>query len=144
MTTVHVVADVPVPPEQAWATVADLSRFSEWLTVHEAWRGEVPAVLAAGARLTSVVRVRGLRNRISWRLDSYEPPDSLAITGKGVGGLHVSLALAVRPDRGGSAVSLTAEITGAPTVGLFGLVIGRTVRTELNRSAAALTALLTT
>ncbi|MFL6141907.1 MAG: SRPBCC family protein [Labedaea sp.] len=144
MTEVRVVAQVPAPPERAWAAVADLSRFPEWLTLHEAWRGAPPAGLAAGARFTSVVRVRGLRNRITWRLDTYDPPASLAITGKGVGGLHVSLAVAVRPNRRGSSVSLAAEITGPPTIGLFGLVIGRAVRAELDRSAAALAALLTT
>lgn len=98
MTRVSVSARVPAGPERTWATAADLSRFGEWLTLHEGWRGEVPAELAAGAELTSVVRVKGLRNRVTWRVDTYDPPRLLTISGAGAGGVRIALSLAVSPN----------------------------------------------
>ena len=51
-------------PETVWAVVSDLSRLGEWLSLHEAWRGDVPA-LAAGVELTGVVKARGIRNKVT-------------------------------------------------------------------------------
>jgi uncharacterized protein YndB with AHSA1/START domain len=142
MVTVSIAIAVPASPEHAWAIAADLSRLSEWLVLHEAWRGEVPSALAPGVELTSVVRVMGLRNRIAWRIDAYDPPRLLSITGRGAGGVRVTLVMSVALDGGTTVVAVRAEISGAPTRGPIGLIIGRAVRGDLRRSAAALTALL--
>lgn len=143
MARVNVTAPLPASVDKTWATVSDVSRFGEWLTIHDGWRGAVPEQIRAGLELTSVVRVKALRNRISWRVESYNPPRSLSITGRGVGGLAVELVLAVRPDGEKSQVSVHAEVTGPPTIGPLGLVIGRALRGELRRSVDALTDLLT-
>jgi hypothetical protein len=138
MATVSVSADVPASAERTWATAADLARFGEWLTLHEGWRGDVPAEIAEGTRLTSVVSVKGLRNRIDWLVDAYDPPRSLAISGNGVGGVRVSLVLSVVPDGDHTTVRVDAEITGTPTIGPVGLIIGRALRGDLRKSVAAL------
>ena len=142
MATISASASVPASPERTWATVADLSRFGEWLVLHEGWRGEVPETLTEGARLTSVVRVRGLRNRITWLIEDCDPPRSLRISGRGIGGTKVSLAFSVRGDGDTSSVELDAEITGPTTIGPIGMVIGRAVRSALRRSVTRLTGLL--
>jgi carbon monoxide dehydrogenase subunit G len=140
---VHAFVSVPAPPRRAWATVADLSRFGEWLTLHDGWRGEVPATLAEGTELTSVVTVRGLRNRIRWRVERYAPPAGLTISGRGVGGVRVALEVLVAADGGeASTITLDAAVTGRPVVGPISLVIGRAVRAELDKSVVALAALL--
>jgi hypothetical protein len=142
MAKVSVSASVPASPEHTWATAADLSRFGEWLVLHEDWRGEVPGTLTEGTRLTSVVRVKGFRNRISWLIEDYDPPRSLRISGRGIGGTKVSLVLSVRGNGDGSSVEVAAEVTGPATIGPIGMVIGRAVRGELRKSAANLTDLL--
>ena len=142
MPSVRVAAMLPASQEKAWDTVADLARFGDWLTIHDGWRGPVPDELAAGVELTSVVRVKALRNRISWRIHRVDPPASLSITGRGVGGVKVGLRLAVRPDGDTAEIAVHAEITGPPTIGPFGVVIGRALRNELRRSVDALTDLL--
>src|SRR5262249_51545930 len=125
-----------------WGAVADLSRFGDWLVLHEGWRGEVPGTLAEGTRLTSVVRVKGFRNRIAWLIEQYDPPHSLRIAGRGIGGPHVSLVLSVRENGSGSSVAMRADVTGPATIGPIGMVIGRAVRGELRRSVANLADLL--
>jgi hypothetical protein len=142
MATVSVSVSVPAAPERTWATAADLSRFGEWLVLHEGWRGEVPGEIAEGVRLTSVVRVKGFRNRIAWLVEDYDPPRSLRISGRGIGGTRVSLVLSVRGNADASEVEVNASVSGPTTIGPIGMVIGRAVRGELRRSAAKLADLL--
>lgn len=139
MARVNASVTVPAPPERAWATAADLSRFDDWLSLHDGWRGELPEEITEGTELTSVVTVMGLRNRISWLVESFAPPNSLAISGHGVGGVKVSLNLSIRADGPGrSSVTIDAEVTGKPVFGPIGLAIGRAVRADLRKSVAAL------
>ena len=35
---------LPLPPPDAWALLSDLSRFDEWLTIHDAWESEIPEI----------------------------------------------------------------------------------------------------
>jgi hypothetical protein len=139
---VNASATVPATPDRTWETASDLSRFPEWMTLHDGWRGEVPAVIAAGTTLTSVVKVMGFRNRIRWVVDSYAPPRSLIISGNGVGGVRVALSLSIRPHAAGSEVAIDAEVTGKPVFGPVGMAIGRAVRADVRRSVAALAALV--
>jgi hypothetical protein len=136
---VNATATVPAPPARAWAVASDLSRFDEWLTLHDGWRGELPRVVEEGTSLTSVVTVMGLRNRISWRVESYEPPAALSITGRGVGGIRVVLALSIRAaGESSSEVTIDAEVTGKPVFGPLGLAIGRAVRADMRKSVGTL------
>ena len=140
---VHASGPVPATPEQTWATAADLTRFGEWLTLHEGWRGEVPTALVEGTDLTSVVTVLGLRNRVRWHIDRYAPPTALTISGRGVGGVRIALELRIRANGdGGSTIAVDAEVTGRPVFGPVAKVIGRAVHADLRRSVAALATLL--
>lgn len=144
MASVHASAAVPAAPDRTWAVASDLSRFGEWLTLHDGWRGDLPAVVAQGVSLTSVVKVMGLRNRIRWHVDTYDPPSAVVISGRGVGGVRVALTLSVRPaGKGGSTVTVDAEVTGRPVFGPVGMAIGRAVRADVRRSVAALAGLVT-
>ncbi len=139
MAKVHASASVPAAPERTWATAADLSRFGEWLTLHEGWRGTVPAEITEGTDLTSVVKVMGLRNRVRWHVVHYAPPTALTISGRGIGGVRIALDLRIRPDGdGASTITIDADVTGRPVFGPIGMAIGRAVRADLGRSVSAL------
>ena len=142
MPRVSVSTTVPASPERTWATASDLSRFGEWLVLHEGWRGEVPETISAGTSLTSVVSVKGLRNRITWHVDDYDPPRSLRISGTGVGGTRVALMLSVQHNGNTSTVTVDAEITGPTTIGPVGMLIGRALKGDMRRSVTRLTDLL--
>ena len=143
MAKVHASASVPAPPDRTWATAADLSRFGEWLTLHDGWRGEVPAEITEGTDLTSVVAVKGLRNRVRWHVERYAPPTGLTISGRGVGGVRIALEFTIRADGAtASTVTIDAEVTGRPVFGPVGRLIGRAVHADLNRSVAALATLI--
>jgi uncharacterized protein YndB with AHSA1/START domain len=136
---VNATATVPAPPARTWAVASDLARFDEWMTLHDGWRGELPSVIEEGTSLTSVVTVMGLRNRISWRVESFTPPAALSITGRGVGGVRVALTLSIRAaGESSSQVTVEAEVTGRPVFGPLSLAIGRAVRADIRKSVATL------
>jgi hypothetical protein len=139
VTKVNATATVPATPAHTWSVASDLSRFDEWMTLHDGWRGELPARIEEGTSLTSVVSVMGLRNRVSWRVESYRPPSTLSISGRGVGGVRVSLTLSIRATgESSSEVTIDAEVTGRPVFGPVGMAIGRAVRADVRKSVAIL------
>jgi uncharacterized protein YndB with AHSA1/START domain len=135
---VNATATVPASPSRTWAVASDLSRFDEWMTIHDGWRGPVPAEVRTGTALTSVVRVLGWRNRISWLVESCTPPSALRISGRSLGGVKVALTMSIRPAGTGSSVTIDAEVTGRPVFGPIGIAVGRAVRADVRRSVAAL------
>jgi hypothetical protein len=135
---VNATATVPASPSHTWAVASDLTRFDEWMTLHDGWRGDLPAEIGQGTSLTSVVKVMGLRNRISWQVESYTPPSALTIKGRGVGGVNVALTLSIQAAGAGSKVTIDAEVTGRPVFGPVGMAIGRAVRADVRRSVEAL------
>jgi hypothetical protein len=141
MPKVSVEATMPVTPDIAWATASDLAGFGEWLSLHEGWRGDLPAEITMGTTLTSVVSVKGLRNRIDWTVRTFDPPTLITLAGDGKGGVKVSLVLTVRPDARGSAFSIDAEFTAPGLFGPIGSAVGRTLKGDLKNSLAKFVAL---
>lgn len=142
MAKVSVSAKVPVSPDKAWTVVSDLSRLGEWMTMHEAWRGEVPPELTEGTKLTSVVSIKGMRNRVDWTIDKLQPPSELEFSGDGVGGVHSVISLAVQPDGDTSSVSMEIEFSGGPVRGPVGMMVSKALKGEVRRSVDNLAALI--
>lgn len=135
-------AHVQASPDKAWATASDLNRLGEWMSMHEGWRGEVPAEISEGTTLTSVVSIKGLRNRITWRVTSYDEPRSLTLSGDGVGGTRVSIAMSVRPDGDGSVVGMEVEFTGKLVIGPIGMTVKRALKGDVAASIEKLCELI--
>ncbi|MEC3977619.1 type II toxin-antitoxin system Rv0910 family toxin [Amycolatopsis sp. H20-H5] len=140
MAKVSVTANMPVSPARAWETASDLSRFGDWLTLHDGWRGQLPDEITVGTVLTSVVSVKGMRNRIDWSVGTFAPPELITLSGVGKAGVKVTLALAVHPAGDGSAMSIDAEFSAPGLFGPIGSAVGRALkgdlRTSLDRFAA--------
>jgi hypothetical protein len=137
MAKVSVSVDVPLSPQQAWQHASDLSRYSEWLTIHRLWRTKPPADLDKGTVLESIVEVKGMPNRIKWTIVSYRPPESLALNGIGVGGVKVKLIGKVRPEHGtGAASVLTLDVhLGGPALfGPIGMIVAASLRGDIQAS----------
>ncbi|WP_167474446.1 type II toxin-antitoxin system Rv0910 family toxin [Nocardia arthritidis] len=134
MAKLKVSVDVPIPPEDAWAHTSNLADLGKWLTMHEAWRGEVPAELTVGTQLVGVATVKGLRNRVTWTVRAAEPPHKLALRGAGKGGTKLGLELLVRPKGSGSEVTVDIELGGAPLFGPIGAGVARAVKGDIERS----------
>jgi len=142
MAQVHATVEFPAPAEKVWAIMSDPSRYEEWLTIHQSWRSELPAELSVGTRLTEIVTVMGMANKIEWTVATYEPPSVVKITGTGMAGVGVSFTLSVAADGAGSTASIDAEFSGQLVVGAIGAAVEKQSKKELDTSLAKLAELV--
>jgi hypothetical protein len=75
-----------------------------------------------------------MRNRVTWTVKEFDPPQSLVVTGKGVGGTKYGLRLSVRPAEEGSSFTVTMDIGGPPLFGPVGQIAVRAVKGDIDRS----------
>ncbi|MFF0815897.1 SRPBCC family protein [Rhodococcus sp. NPDC003318] len=134
MAKLKVSVDVPLAPDTAWEKASDLAEFDRWLSIHEAWRSELPAELATGVTAESVVTVKGLRNRVRWTITDYAPPRTLTLKGDGKGGVKIALVLSVTPDNSGATVGLDIDLGGAPLFGPIGSGVARALKGDIESS----------
>ena len=137
MAEVHSSAELPLSPDEAWKLLSDLSRFEQWLTIHDKWSSDIPE-LAVGATVTEQLTVMGMTNKIDWTVETYEPPTSLKISGVGLAGAQIAFTLSVAPSGSGSEVTIDAEFTGQMMVGAIGDAVAKNALTELEASLAKL------
>lgn len=134
MAKLKVSIPVPLTPEAAWEKASDLAEFDKWLSIHEGWRGDLPAELATGTTAESVVTVKGLRNRVRWTITGYEPPHTLALKGDGKGGVKIGLVLSVTPKGATSEIGLNIDLGGAPLFGPIGSGVARALKGDIESS----------
>lgn len=134
MAKLSVAVDVPLAPEKAWEAASDLSRFSEWLSIHRVWRSTLPDTLDKGTRIDSIVEVKGMANRVNWTIVNYKPPESMTLNGDGRGGVKVKLIAKVRPVTEGSTVQLDIHLGGPALFGPIGMVVAAALRTDIQES----------
>ncbi|GGF34876.1 type II toxin-antitoxin system Rv0910 family toxin [Williamsia phyllosphaerae] len=141
MASVSDSVDVPLTPDVAWKYVSDLSRFDEWLTIHDGWRSDVPKSedLKKGLKISSVVAVKGTRVRFEWTVDKFDPPKQVSLKGKGKGGVKVDLTLAVTESGSGSTVKFDLDLGGLPMIGPAGKAAAKLVHSDLHASLAKFT-----
>jgi uncharacterized protein YndB with AHSA1/START domain len=142
MAEVTATVEFPASPEKVWATMSDPNRYEEWLTIHQGWRGEIPAELSVGTRLTEIVSVMGMANKIEWTVEEYEPPSKVKISGTGMAGVQVSFTLSVSPTAAGSRAAIAAEFTGQMVTGAIGAAVEKQSKKELDASLAKLAELV--
>lgn len=123
-------------PDAAWGHVRDLSRFDEWLTIHEGWRSPIPGPdeLGTGTTVSSVVRLKGARVRFEWTVEQFDPPREIGLRGKGKGGVKVTLRLRVDPAGDGSVVIIDIDLGGLPMIGPAGAAAAALLGSDLQES----------
>jgi hypothetical protein len=134
MAAVDMAADVPISPQQMWDHVSALSNLGDWLVLHEGWRSELPDELSEGTQVVGVARAKGLRNRVTWTVTSWEPPHQVALSGSGKGGAKYAVTLTVQPTQQGSALGLRLELGGRALFGPVGSAAARAVKGDVEKS----------
>jgi carbon monoxide dehydrogenase subunit G len=129
--------DVPLPPEKAWESASNLSRYKEWLTIHRVWRSKLPDQLEKGTVIESILEVKGMPNRIKWTIVHLQPPETMTLNGEGVGGVKVTLIAKVKPkgpDNHDSVVSLDVHLGGPALFGPIGMIVAAALRSDIRES----------
>jgi hypothetical protein len=94
-----------VEPGSAWKLASDLNRFDEWMTIFGGWRGQVPATIEEGTCVSSLIKVKGFRKVIHWKVTRYDEPKSIELQGRGRGGIRIAVAMTVGDNHPGSNVN---------------------------------------
>ncbi|WP_182359136.1 type II toxin-antitoxin system Rv0910 family toxin [Tomitella gaofuii] len=136
MASVSVSATLSTAPEKTWDALSDLSRWEEWLTIHQSWKSELPTEVAVGAQFTEVVSVMGMANKIEWTVTEVTVPQSVTIEGTGMAGVKVQFTLQVQPDGDGSRAVIDASFTGTMIVGPIGKSVAKNAKGDLEASLA--------
>jgi hypothetical protein len=123
-----------ISPEEAWSHVSDLSSLGDWLTMHQGWRCDLPDELAVGTTLVGVAGAKGMRNRVTWTITEYDPPQLMDITGEGLGGTKYALRMTVKPLAKGCEFRLKIDLGGAPLFGPIGMAAARAVKGDIEKS----------
>ncbi|MEP7021802.1 MAG: SRPBCC family protein [Pseudonocardiales bacterium] len=137
MAEAHVCTELPLPADEAWKLLSDLSRFDQWLTIHDEWKSEIPE-LAVGAHVKEQIVVMGMKNVVDWTVDTYDAPRSLTISGAGMAGAQISFTLSVAGEGTASTVSVAAEFTGQMIVGPISAAVEKNAKAQLEASLAKL------
>ncbi len=146
MATVDVGVSSELSPERAWELASDLRRFDEWLTIFGGWKSDVPAVIDVDTQVASLIKVKGFRNVIHWRVTRYDEPKEIELVGTGRGGVthhadDAGRAPCRRRRSEGSHFRVLAELSGGLLNTPIGGVVARSFRGDVRRSVANLAAL---
>jgi hypothetical protein len=126
--------ELSLSPDEAWAHASDLSSLGDWLVMHEGWRSDIPDEIAVGTTIVGVAGAKGMRNRVTWTVTEFDPPQLLEVEGKGVGGTKYGLKMKVSPTATGCAFAVTINLGGPPLFGPIGSVAARAVKGDIDRS----------
>jgi Polyketide cyclase / dehydrase and lipid transport len=138
MARVDISTSSKLAPESAWKLASDLSRFGDWMTIFGGWHGEVPEEIENGTRVSSLIKVKGFRNVIHWTVTQYDEPKAIELSGRGRGGIQITVGMKVTDDHPGSTFHLTADLGGGLLNGPLGRLVARIIKSDVRKSVCNL------
>jgi hypothetical protein len=146
MAMVDVAVSSDLNPDQAWALASDLRRFDDWLTIFGGWRSDVPSHVEVGTCVSSLIKVKGFRNTIHWRVTRYDEPKTIELVGRGRPGICIALRLCVKEIRPGSSSKVAsgsvfrviAELTGGLLNTRVGNLVAKVLESDVRKSVSQL------
>ena len=141
MARVNVSTSSDLSPQSAWKLASDLSRFGDWMTIFGGWRSEVPSKIEQGTCVSSLIKVKGFRNVIHWEVTRYDEPNEVELSGRGRGGIRITVAMKVTDNHPGSTFDLTADLKGGLLNGPLGRLVTRIIKSDVRKSVCNLAAL---
>jgi hypothetical protein len=143
MAEVHVSQEIAASQEDTWAVFSDLSKFSEWLTIHDKFYDVPPTEITVGTTFTEQATIMGMSNKIDWTVEAFDAPKTLTIGGKGLAGAQITFVLSLEA-AGDSAclAKIDAEFVGTMVVGAIGAAVERAAEKEVTASLQKLAALV--
>lgn len=142
MASVSVSAVIPASPQKTWDALSDLPQWEDWLTIHQSWKGELPSEVAVGIRITEVVSVMGMANKIDWTVTAVQAPNTVTIAGQGMAGVAIEFTLSVEPEGDGAKATIDASFAGAMIVGPIGKAVAKSAQGDLEASLAKFSTLV--
>ena len=138
MATVDVSVSSDLSPEEAWALASDLRRFDEWLTIFGGWRSDVPSQIEVGTCVSSLIKVKGFRNTMHWRVTRFDEPKEIELIGRGRPAICIALRLCVKDNEPGSTFQVIADLTGGLLNTRIGNLVAKVLESDVRKSVTNL------
>ena len=131
-----------VEPDQAWQLAVDLSRQPEWLTMHDAFTGDVPGTLEEGVAYKQRVKMMGMPADIAWKVLTADAPSKLEVAGDGPMGIKSVNRFLISPSDSGSEITFEMEFNGPALAGPMAAMAEKASGEAAQASMAKFSALL--
>lgn len=141
MPKVSVSAEAPAGPEKVWELAVDLPRYPEWLTMHDAFPGEVPATLSEGTTYKERFKLMGMPAEMAWRVTEASA-GRLVLAGDGPMGVKAHNRFIIEPSGTGSQITFEMEFAGPALAGPMAGMLEKQAGAAAKQSLAKFTALL--
>ncbi len=141
MATVDVSVPSEVSSQHAWKLASDLSRFDEWMTIFAGWRGPVPETIGEGTEVASLIKVKGFRNTIHWKVTTYDEPHTIELTGAGWPAIRICITMKVTDVQDRTCFHLIADLSGGVLNGPVGRLVAKVLESDVRKSVSNLAAL---
>lgn len=142
MPKVSVTQEAAVPPERAYALASDLSRYGEWLTMHEGYTTDVPSDPKPGDTYKQKVKLMGMPAEIAWRVVTAEAPSRLELAGDGPMNVKAANRTSIEPSEAGSRITFEMEFNGPALAGPMAGMVEKQAGSAARESLAKFVALL--
>jgi uncharacterized protein YndB with AHSA1/START domain len=142
MPKVTVSAEAAAGPERVWELATDLPRYAEWLTMHDAFTGDVPATLDQGTAYKQRVKLMGMPAEMAWRVTTADAPARLELAGDGPMGVKAHNRFVIEPSGDGSQITFEMEFAGPALAGPMAGMLEKQAGTAAKQSLEKFTALL--
>ena len=143
MPKVSVSTEAAVGPEKVWQLATALPRYAEWLTMHDAFTGDIPETLGQGMTYKQRVKLMGMPADMAWRVTAADAPGLLELLGDGPMGVKAHNRFLIKPTKGGSQITFEMEFNGPALAGPMAGMVEKQAGTAAQQSLAKFTALLT-
>jgi len=129
-------------PGQVWQLAVDLPRYAEWLTMHDAFTGEVPPTLGEGVAYRQRVKLMGMPADMAWRVTTADEPGRLELAGDGPMGVKAHNRFVIEPAADGSQITFEREFNGPALAGPMAAMVEKQAGAAARESLDKFTALL--
>ncbi len=117
MTRLHEVIEVPTPPAEAFAYVADFSSAQEWDPGVDSARKLDDGPVEVGTKFEVVVKTGPTTQRMEYVVEALEPPSRVVLRGEG-SVIEALDTIEFAPAGEGTQISYTADISFKGPLGL--------------------------
>ena len=143
MPKVSVSTEAAAEPDKVWQLAIALPRYAEWLTMHDAFTGDIPETLGKGMTYKQRVKLMGMPAEMAWRVTAADAPGLLEMQGDGPMGVKAHNRFLIKPTGAGSEITFEMEFNGPALAGPMAGMVEKQAGTAAKQSLDKFTALLT-
>lgn len=91
--------------------------------------------------MSSLIKVKGFRNTIHWRVTRYDEPKEIELIGTGFPAICIALSLHVEERKAGTNFRVVADLSGGLLNTRVGTLVAKVIESDVRKSVSNLASL---